>query len=310
VLTRVRQILGQTSKVGLFITHLGIDRGGPAMKSALIVASLLVLGFTGQAQAQEPSGRIDLDVVSGSPQAKIVVVRVGFVENDRDCPERQHRLRIAKATLTQLEVRMPTDPGPHYSQTAGKPGDDETQLYQIATPTCRTEIAIRQQVRKDGAWVSLLVPRFERPSVPSDERREVLRQLTESRRAQAQTPEARELLDRFMAADKALRAAGSLSPVYATRSIWAFVFEDKPEACFEAIGDYRIERTGVTFSFMTDLPGDLNRFAIERADPDPNRARLFFTRGDCRFELTISQSILQNSGQIAVPVAPLPATKG
>jgi hypothetical protein len=93
-------------------------------------------------------------------------------------------------------------------------------------------------------------------------------------------------------------------------TITPFAFEDRPQACFEAIGDFRIERTGVMFSFMTGLPGDLNRFAIERADPDPNRARIFFTRGDCRFELTISQSVLQDSGRLAVPLAPIAATKG
>jgi hypothetical protein len=279
------------------------------MKSALIVVGLLVLGWSGQAQSQEPSGRIDLDVVSGSPQPKIVVIRVGFVENDRDCPAVLHQqLRIGNATLTRLDVQMPGDRRPVGWQETGHPGDDETQLYQVATPTCRTEIAVRQQVRRDGSWVSLLVPKSMRPGVSFEERQALVRQFLEGMHALAQTPEGVELAHRSIAADKALRSGGSLT--FVPFGSFAFPFEDKPEACFEAIGHYRIERTGVTFSFVTGLPGDLNRFTIERADPDPNHGRLFFTRGDCRFELTISQSILQNSGRLAVPLVSVPATKG
>jgi hypothetical protein len=281
------------------------------MKSALIVASLLVLGWSSQMQAQDSSGRIDLDVVSDAPNPRIVAVRVGFVENERDCPEQQFKLRIRKAALTQFEVRMPTDPRPlsHWQATA-RTGDDETQLYQIATPTCRTEIAVREQMHRDGAWISLPVPNYMRPNWSLEERAEFMRQSRERLDRQAQTPEARELLDRSTAADKALASAGSLRRINGMVIVTPFAFEERPQACFEAIGDYQIERTGVTFSFMTGLPGDLNRFTIERADPDPNRGRIFFTRGDCRFELTISQSVLQDSGRLAVPLAPTPTTKG
>jgi hypothetical protein len=151
-----------------------------------------------------------------------------------------------------------------------------------------------------------------RPSVPLEEGRELQRQYRESLFAHLtgkdpNTPEGREWADRLSAAAKALvRAVGGLSLVGYAK--WAFVFEDKPDACFEAVGDYRIERTGVTFSFMTDLPGDLNRFTIERSDPDLNGGRIFFTRGDCRFELTIGQSVLQNDEWLAVPLAPIRRT--
>jgi hypothetical protein len=282
------------------------------MKSALIVLSLVVLVLTGHAQAQEPSGRIDLDVVSGAPGAGIVIIRVGFVENDRDCPtDSQQKLRIRNATLTRLEIRMPSDqrPSSHWQETQ-RPRDDETQLYQIATQTCRTEIAIREQVRRDGAWISSLVLASERQGVSSDARRELLRQSLEDLRARAQTPEGRALTDRLTVAANAVRMAGSLTRANGSIVTFPFAFADKPQECFEAIGDYRIERFAVMFSFMTGLPGDLNRFMIERADPDPYHGRIFFTRGDCRFELTISQSVLQEGGELGVPLAPIPASKG
>jgi hypothetical protein len=89
-----------------------------------------------------------------------------------------------------------------------------------------------------------------------------------------------------------------------------FPFDDKPQTCFEAAGDYQIERTGIIFSFLTGLPGDLNRFVIERTDLDANRSRLYFMRGDCRFELTVSQSVLRDGQWLDLPLAPAASPKG
>jgi hypothetical protein len=283
------------------------------MKSIVIVASLLVLGWSGQARAQEPSGRIELDVVSASPVVRLVTFRVGFVENDRDCPvDLPQKLRIWNATLVRIDAHLPTDPRPAspWHATMLQSGD-ETQVYRIWTSTCRTEVAVRQQVHDGASWVNLLVPKRMRPSVPSEERQELGHQFLEDLRAQLQTPEARERVDRFGAADKALHLAGSLRLIGGV-TVWPFPFDDQPQTCFEAVGDFRIERTGVMFSFMAGLPGDLNRFTIERSDPDANQGRIFFTRGDCRFELTISQSVLQGNEWLAVPLAPVPVptTKG
>jgi hypothetical protein len=280
------------------------------MMTRLTLAIALVLGWSGLAQAQEPSGRIDLDVVSsGFPRD--VVIRVGFVESDRDCPEERAMLRIWKATLMQLQARLSSDarPASHWQATM-QPSDDETQLYRIATPSCRTEIAFRQQVRRDGSWISLLVPRDQRPGVPLEERRELQRQFRENLHSEARTPQARDLLDRQAAADQALRAAGSLGFSYGMILRWPVAFDDRPQTCFEAVGDYAIERTGLRLSFATSLPGDVNRFVIERTEPDSDHGQLSFTRGDCRFELTIGQSVLHDGEWQAVPLAAIPATRG
>jgi hypothetical protein len=277
------------------------------MKPHLILVSCFFLGWSGQAPAQETSGRIDLDAVSASPFPRFIVDRVGFVESDRQCPEDRGTLRIFRGTLTQLHLAMPTDSRPTVSwQATKKPVDDETQLYRVEAPTCRMEVAVRQQVRRDGAWISLLVPRMERPSVPVEERRELRRQLARN----LLTPKDREVInpkeltDRWEAGERALRAARSPS-AYGFSS-WPFAFEDKPQTCFEALGDYRIERTGIVFVFLTGLPGDLNRFVIERSNLDANRSRLSFARGDCRWELTVGQSVLRDGEWLALPLAPTP----
>jgi hypothetical protein len=163
-----------------------------------------------------------------------------------------------------------------------EPTDDETQrlstpLYRAGTSACQMDIAVRQQVRRDGSWESLLVPKCERPSLPPEERREFQRQFRTSMSSHQQQAAFKEV--------SAWQGADFVGPVFAVdgSTHWSFSFEDRPETCFdfEAVGDFHIERSGLRFSFPTGLPADLNRFVIERADLDPNRRRLYFTHGDC-----------------------------
>jgi hypothetical protein len=118
------------------------------------------------------------------------------------------------------------------------------------------------------------------------------------------------MIDRWAAAAKEIRAWGSGSGGVAGSMRLPFAFDDRPQTCFEALGDVHIERSGIRFSFVTALPGDLNRFVIERTDLDATRRRLYFTRGDCRFELTIGRSISRDGQWISVPLAPIPPLKG
>jgi hypothetical protein len=261
--------------------------------------------------AQEASGRIDLDVVSGSPIHTLFVARIAFAEGDSQCPEDRGSLRISRGALTQIRMMLPPDPRLNsIGQEAIEPIDDETQQYRIESPNCRMSIAVREQVRRDGSWTSLLVPKGRRPSVPLAERREIERQFSENLlKPRELTSAEKESAERFGAARKAEYTAGSLG-IFAGTLILGFGFDNKPQACFEAAGDYHIERTGITFSFLTGLPGDLNRFVIERTDLDANRSRLYFMRGDCRFELTVSQSVLRDGQWVSLPLAPSPLPKG
>ncbi len=113
-------------------------------------------------------------------------------------------------------------------------------------------------------------------------------------------------MDRFEAASKEIRAWGNGSGSFAGSVRLPFGFDDRAQTCFEAVGDYHIERAGIRFSFLTSLPGDLNRFVIERTDLDAMRRQLNFTRGDCRFELTISRSVSRDGQWLSVPLAPIP----
>jgi hypothetical protein len=151
------------------------------------------------------------------------------------------------------------------------------------------------------------VPKQQRPSLPPEERREVQRQFMENLRTPKEsTPSSRDWVDRWKAATKEMHDWSSP----AGTAHWGFAFEDKPQTCFEAVGDLYIERSAIRFLFLTGLPGDLYRFVIERAELDANRQRLYFTRGDCRFELTVSQSVLRDGEWISVPLAVSPPPKG
>jgi hypothetical protein len=79
------------------------------------------------------------------------------------------------------------------------------------------------------------------------------------------------MVDRQTAATKERLAWGNSG--FARHMRMAFGFEDRPQMCFEALGDLRVERSGVQFSFLTPLPGDLNRFVMESENLDANRGR-------------------------------------
>ena len=87
-------------------------------------------------------------------------------------------------------------------------------------------------------------------------------------------------------------------------------FEGAPPNCFQAVGEFDLNAKGLALSFPTNLPGDLNRFVIERADIDPYHARLYLVRDGCRFELSISKSVLHGDQWVPIPVAAIPPPRG
>ena len=89
-----------------------------------------------------------------------------------------------------------------------------------------------------------------------------------------------------------------------------FGFEGVPPNCFQAVGQFDLSSKGLTLSFPTNLPGDLNHFVIERADVDQYHARLYLVRNDCRFELSISKSVLHGDQWVAVLLAATPPPRG
>jgi hypothetical protein len=48
---------------------------------------------------------------------------------------------------------------------------------------------------------------------------------------------------------------------------------------------------------------------MEGSDLDASHGRIYLTRDDCRFEFTISQSILRDHQWVALPLRPIPDGK-
>jgi hypothetical protein len=269
----------------------------------LVVTVIILLGsffssFAISAALEQPHGRIDLELLSGS-SPRFVVARVSFIEANSRCPEEEGALRIALGELSLVRVAGLEGA----SKFPIEASDDETYRHRIAMSDCRMDIAIHQQIRREGLWSSLPVPENVRPSTPLERRLEIARRLFETEL----TPAKKEAAVRFLAGEQAFAEWywGGNSESRSYSNFW-YGFDGRPKTCFDAFDDYRMERTGVRFSFFTPFPIDLNRFVIERADPDASHGRLYFMRGDCRFELTISQSVLRDGEWTPVPLAPIP----
>jgi hypothetical protein len=176
--------------------------------------------------------------VSGSPIPGVFVARILFVESDSLCPEDRGNLRISGGTLTQIRILLPADRRLNSNGRGTiQPIDDETQQYRIESPNCRMNITVRQQVRRDGSWTSLLVPGGQRPGVPLDERREIQRQFNENvLKPKELAPAEKERAERLGTLLKTLHTAGSLSISLGTLRM-GFPFDDRPQTCFEAAGD-------------------------------------------------------------------------
>jgi hypothetical protein len=133
---------------------------------ATILVCCFLCASIATSAAQTANRRIDLDVASNSPISSIVVARVSFAETDNQCPEDRGQLRISGGTW---HLTTPVT-------------DDETQQYRLETSACQMDIAVRQQLRREGSWEPLLVPKQQCPSVPEKERRELQRQFIENLR--------------------------------------------------------------------------------------------------------------------------------
>jgi hypothetical protein len=282
------------------------------------IATAALIAFTNAAPAQEVSGRLDLEAIAPlGPWARLVTARVLFAENDATCPGDFGMVRFTAAGFQHYRPLLPgagQKPLRIWGATIAPPAaittppDDDTQLFRLASRDCRFDITIRQQIRReDGGWASLLVPRRIRPSVPEEERRELRRQIVERLMSTSPSPDGPP--EPLKKAYEAARSVGNLTQGGNGVVSSGALFDEAPETCLEAAGNYLIDQESVAFLFMTALPGDLNRFTIERTEIDADHSRLHLTQGNCRFELTVSKSIRRDGQWQAVAVAPFVKTE-
>jgi beta-lactamase regulating signal transducer with metallopeptidase domain len=236
---------------------------------------------------------------------------VAFITAPPVCPEGQGVLQISRGVVWFI----------HSSESKERPAlrdisreiADDAYGRVVGTDKCRIDMAIRAQAIRDGRWTPLLVPRSMRPSLSAEERRELNRPLTEllqkrlNDRKNGMKPSAEE-------ASQWLNGRGNLPRMMRIRqqtgAIGTFlVFEEVPETCVEAVGEFWLDQAGMAFSFPTEFLDDANRFSIEHRRFDDFRAELVLRGRGCRVEITIGKAIRARDGWLAIPldsIYPLP----
>jgi hypothetical protein len=258
----------------------------------LLVSFCLVWNLGGAASAQQSKNRIDLSdaspLLEGAPSLG-AVSRIAFRPTDAVCPEEHGtvEIRLGQMFLSRIKSStLPVNEPVRLSQN-NKSLDDETYQYEIGNEECRIVLLVRLQTRRDGVWQPASLPYLSRPSVSKEERLAFMRGMLdfmkerrESGKSGAQ-PQPPQQPDGQMLGDVSVVGEG-------------FFFEGQSKAaladCFQAVGTYEVGQEGVFFMFPRGLPGNVNRFAIERNDINSYQGRLYFVQGGCRVQVTTSGS--------------------
>ena len=264
--------------------------------AARIVAALIGMAVSPAALAQTSSGHMDLNDFGSAYGAQLAVFRVMFSMTDASCPQLTGLFRIERnGRVTRTDVGLWHDAELPRRDSKIVKGielsvvpapDDFTYRQRVAMEFCRIDIDITEQQKRDGAWMPLLSS--SRPNAPPAA---IIDRLAAMSPAE---------LERDMYARS---HAGSLRQGSIRIPGGGVEFEGAKD-CFEAVAIYRIDQPGLTLLFPAGLEGDLNRFFIERVDPDADHGTLYLSRGSCRVGFTISVSVLREGAWVPLPIAP------
>lgn len=246
-----------------------------------------------------PVKRIDPGAVIPAPEAgsasPAFISRVTYGPVDVVCPEEHGTIEIKSGQMFLTRVnrtgmRLTLDGN---SPSHARPVDDETYQYEIGNAECRLAMRVRLQIRLGDEWRTAPLPYWSRPSVPREEKADLAKAMMEMMKTRRGT----ESPPPLPPPPQMLGDGSSIGEAF----FYDRVSEAAPETgCFQAAGSYEIGPGGVSFIFLGALPGDLNRFAIERDDINRYQGRLLFTNATCRFQITVGGSV--KSGVEWVPM--------
>jgi hypothetical protein len=271
----------------------------------IVAVALLVVAIEGCAAGQ-PGTRIDLS----APHLLESFRGVTFVFEDAslDCPEDRSTIAVSKGMLKVFSLRFPPFEQPIFpTKITADPIDDATYRYQVVKATCRTDIDIRHQVRIAGQWKSLLVMEQRRPSLSAEARQQAAQKGVADLMKKAEVWAKKNPMSVAEIVEM-LRGQGSGRWTGSTISM-GFPFDEAPKPCMDVLGEYRMTRNSFAVAFFAPLPGELNKFVLEGSDLDESHGRIYLTKDDCRFEFTISQSVMRNLQWTTLPLRPGPEDK-
>ncbi len=268
------------------------------LRAPRLIAALLIIALSPAALAQTSSGHMDLDDLSSVYGAQLAAFRVMISRTDAICPQQTGLFRIAPDGLvTDIEAmlwlvpELPRGDGKIVKDMDLSPvpaPDDFTYRRRLATESCRIDVDISEQQKRDGEWRPLLS--LQRPNAPSSRKNDD---------RPAMSPAELGVYDRHM---RARAHAGNLLQGW-TATFKSVVGFEGAKDCFDAVATYRIDQLGVTLLFPAGLEGKINRFFIERVDSDADHSTLYLSRGSCRVGFTVSASVLRDGVWIPLPIA-------
>jgi hypothetical protein len=255
------------------------------------IAALLMMALSPAALAQKSSGHMDLEDMSSVYGTQLAVFRVVISETDAICPQQTGIFRIRpNGGVTEILAVLQGKGDWRMDETAAP--DDFTYRRRAATDTCRFDIDVSEQQQRNGEWMPLLSA--SRPNAIPDDRG---RKPDVSR---AMSPAEIETSDRHM---RVRAHAGNLLQGW-TATFKSVVGFEEAKDCFDAVGTFQIDQSGVTLLFPAGLAGELNRFFIERVEVDADHSTLYLSRGSCRVGFTISASTFREGSWVPLPIAP------
>ena len=268
------------------------------LRASQIVTALTMMALSPAALAQKSSGYMDLNDFGSAYGAQLAVFRVMFSGTDASCPRLTGLFRIEpNGRVTHIDVGLGLDTELPRGDSKIVKGldlspvpapDDSTYRQRIAMESCRIDIDITEQQKRDGAWMPLLSSA--RPDAPPRGKIDDL---------PAMSPAEREAYERHI---NARAHAGRLRQGSIQIPGGGVEFEGAKD-CFDAAAIYRTDQPGLTLLFPAGLEGELNRFFIERVDADAEHSTLYLSRGSCRVGFTVSASTLSNGSWSPRPVA-------
>lgn len=269
------------------------------LRGSQVIAALLTMALSPAALAQNSSGYMDLNEKSRLPGTQLVVFRVMFSEMGEICPRQTGIFRIASDGSVTDIVAVLRGASRDWRQDPTAAPNDFTYRRRVALDSCRIDIDIGEQQQRNGEWLPLVYP-FARG---------VEAILESARKADHSPPFSPAQIEAFNRDFEAGAHAGNLRQgVTATfKDVLGF---DGAKDCFDAIGTYQIDQSGVVLLFPVGLGGELNRFFAERVDADPEHSSLYLSRGSCRVSFTISASISRDDSWIPLPIAPPESRQG
>jgi hypothetical protein len=253
----------------------------------VVVAVLMATILSPVALAQKSTGHMELDDMSaGGP--RMAIARVAISKTDATCPHQTGMIRIGTFWGVKDTVIALPGPGDWAIESDAPDPDDFSFRRRLATASCRIDIDVSKQQQRNGDWIPLSKQSPEPPNVDSK---------VKDRGAM---PSAENVFDRY---ERARRTAGGLRQgvigIFAN-NLWKGDVQD----CFEAVGVYLIDQSGVTLLFPTALGEELNRFFLERVDVDADHSTLYLSRDSCRVGFTISASVLREGAWVPLPITP------